>query len=148
MIYQTIPVQYLDHTDLLKAIKEAMMLSRYANHLANTATERLMDDELSSGEAVDIGEKINILKNIECMVNHWIELLAKVASKCKIVSLKPDDKKIEDYLDKVANDFNDAYKEWKQQLPPLATKYNIEIIKYSSDFSNNGEVERAIEMCT
>ena len=67
MIYQTIPVQYLDHDDLLKAIRVAWVLGRLAVNWANKAIEDLMNDDVTSGTAVNIGEFVNYAKNVECI---------------------------------------------------------------------------------
>ena len=73
MIYETIPAKYFDHTALAKAIGEAFAIRDCAGYWANKAADELTDDRMSSGEAVEIGQFINWAKNIEFLVNHWIE---------------------------------------------------------------------------
>ena len=91
MIYETIPVHYFDHTVLHKAIVEANVICERISSLAYEAAEALMDDDVTSGEAVELGEMINILKNVEWVVEHWLEVLAPIASKCKIYGVKIED---------------------------------------------------------
>ena len=79
MIYETIPAHYFDHTDLLKAIIASKVLSENANHWAYLATEELMEKDLTSGQAFEAGNMINILKNIEWCVNYWEEIFIYVA---------------------------------------------------------------------
>ena len=68
MIYETIPAKYFDHTALAKAIGEAFAIRDCAGYWANKAADELMDDRMSSGDAVEIGEFINWAKNIEFLV--------------------------------------------------------------------------------
>ena len=65
MIYETIPVHYFDHAALLKAIVEANVLCECTSCLSNQAAEARMDDDVTSGDAVQFGKIINILENIE-----------------------------------------------------------------------------------
>ena len=74
MIYETIPATYFDHTALAKAIGEAFAIRGCAGYWANKAADELMDDRMSSGDAVEIGQFINWAKNIEFLVNRWIEV--------------------------------------------------------------------------
>ena len=62
--------------------------------MAYEAAEALMDDDVTSGDVVELGEMINIMKNLEWVVEHWLEVLAPIASKCKIYE---DREKIKDY---------------------------------------------------
>ena len=79
MIYETIPAHYFDHTDLLKAIIASKVLSKNANHWAYLATEELMEEDLTSGQAFEAGNMINILKNVECAVDYWKKIFINVA---------------------------------------------------------------------
>ena len=159
MIYQTIPVQYLDHDDLLKAIQVARVLNRLAGHWANEAIEDLMNDDVTSGTAVNIGKFVNHAKNIECITSHWFDSLFDKASEiasamgCGVLSFtyrcKKDD---DDYIDKMmlatSNSpilyvLQNAYDEWTQQLLlPLSMKYKWALKEGICDFSNNGVMER------
>ena len=153
MIYETIPVHYFDHTALLKAVVEANVLCEYTSCLANQAAEELMDDDVTSGEAVGLGVMVNMLKNIEWVVEHWLEVLAPIASKCKIYGVKSEDYHYE-YEEKIdtelANEslmipkvISDFYDEWEQHLHPLARKYNIPVARNKGvDFKKNGMAER------
>ena len=157
MIYETIPVQYLDHTALLKALNEANDLISWANFFADDASERLMNDDVTSGTAVRIGKFINQTKNIVYVLEHCYNHLAETACECKIVIPDPGD----DYVDKIEMQLEtlkngnkpikpgelleNAFDEWSKQLPLLARKYNIPIKKIEFNHSNNGEAQRSIE---
>ena len=90
MIYETIPAKYFDHTALAKAIGEAFALIEMVRYHANEAADQLMDDSMSSGDAVQIGEFINWAKNIEFHVNHWIEVFNDITDKMDIHPLFMD----------------------------------------------------------
>tara|TARA_R110001606_G_C14982862_1_gene604648 strand:+ start:60 stop:557 length:498 start_codon:yes stop_codon:yes gene_type:complete len=155
MIYQTIPVQYLDHDDLLKAIRVAWVLGRLAVNWANKAIEDLMNDDVTSGTAVNIGEFVNYAKNVECITYHWYDFLFDKASKFKIITLsftyrcKKDDY---DYIDKmmlaasnspIRDVIQNAYNEWTHQLLlPLSMKYKWAVEEFDCDFTSNGVAER------
>ena len=94
MIYETISVHYFDHTALLEAIQEANAIRVECAYWANKAAEHLMDDDVTSGQAVQTGEFMNWAKNIEYIVSHWIEILAEKAFECKIYIFSFD----EDYI--------------------------------------------------
>ena len=153
MIYETIPAHYFD---LLKAIIASKVLSENANHWAYLATEELMEKDLTSGQAFEAGNMINILKNIEWCVNYWEEIFIYVARN-KVSYYKGLDyyKGLEDYKDEyhrrivtelnneslmIPDVFHDFYDEWSEQIVhPVARKYNIEVIsQQEQDFKKCG----------
>jgi len=164
MIYETIPAHYFDHTDLLKAIIASKVLSENANHWAYLATEELMEKDLTSGQAFEAGNMINILKNVECAVDYWKKIFTNVAKKSfgQNFCCVDDDhyKELEDFRDEyersmgteldngslmIPDVFHDFYDEWREQIVlPVARKYNIEV--YSSqqeqDFRKCGIAEK------
>ena len=149
---------YFDHTGLVKAIVEANVISAYANYWANTATEHLMDDNVTSGIAFKMGHMINMLKNVEHIVDHWVEILNFTAFEFNwcadqdyFETIKHHrenyDIKIATKLDNkslmIPDVIGDFYREWEQRLNPLARKYNIAITtKRGADFTKNGTAER------
>ena len=157
MIYETIPVNYFDHTALLEAIQEANSIRVGCAYWANEAAEYLIDDDndVTSGQAVETGEFINWNKNIEYLVNHWIYTLTVKVLECKMnipsfdesytdalfhkMFIKKNDGKVHPY-----SAINDAYKEWKQKIEVLARNYKIEVARLRTDFYSNGEAEREI----
>ena len=151
MIYQTIPVRYIDHADFLKAIIEANVLIGFAMMWAEQGLECLMQDNVTSGEAVYIGRFINYAKNIEYGVNQWLNTLCEIAGECNIII--PDDLVDNDvgvmYAKKLNTERKDnqksiinQYSEWTQQLLPLSKKYKFMVRGAYMNFSNNGEAER------
>ena len=154
MIYEIIPAKYFDHTALAKAIGEAFAIRDCAGYWANKAADELMDDRMSSGEAVEIGQFINWAKNIEFLVNRWIEVFNDITDKMDIDPLYMVEmfmahnymiQKTHDEMkktDSVIDCINGVYKEWKQQLGILARKYKIPTDTYRSDLLSNGEAER------
>ena len=153
MVYDTIPMYYFDHTDLLKAIVEANVISAYAKDFANTATEHLMNDNITSGIAFNMGNTINMLKNVEHIVDHWVEILISTvviaADKDYSETIKHHQKyyriRIATKLDNVVripDVIDDFYREWEQHLVPLARKYNIAITNHKVNITQNGIAER------
>ena len=155
MIYETIPVNYFDHTALLEAIQEANSIRVGCAYWANEAAEYLMDDDndVTSGQAVETGEFINWNKNIEYLVNHWIYTLTKIVLECKM-NIPSFDKSYTDALFHkwfmMENDgkldpysaINDAYKEWKQHTEILARNYGVKVARFRTNMCSNGEAER------
>ena len=155
MIYETIPAKYFDHTALAKAIGEAFAIRNCAGYWAKEAADVLMDDRMLSGDAVEIGVFINWLKNIEFLVNRWIEVFNDITDKMDIdrplfidkvdMSVNYMIQKTNDEIEKTDSVFdciNGVYKEWNQQLGILARNYKIQMGTYRSDLFSNGEVER------
>ena len=154
MVYDTIPMYYFDHTDLLKAIVEANVISAYAKDFANTATEHLMNDNITSGIAFNMGNTINMLKNVEHIVDHWVEILISTvviaADKDYSETIKHHQKyyniKIATKLDNkslmIPDVIGDFYREWVKHLDPLARKYNIAITTNRLYLEKNGIAER------
>ena len=94
---------------------------------------------MTSGQAFDMGNMINILKNIECSVDYWKEIFIDVAknkvssgSFCQNFCCVHDDhyKELEDYRDEyerrmgteldneslmIPDVFHDFYDEWREQ---------------------------------
>jgi len=168
MIYETIPAHYFDHTDLLKAIIASIVLSKNADHWAHLATEELMEEDLTSGQAFEAGNMINILKNIEWCVNYWKEIFINVAknkvssgSFCQFFCCVHDDhyKELEDFRDEyersmgteldngslmIPDVFHDFYDEWHEQIVhPVARKYNVPVVtSQEQDFRKCGIAEK------
>jgi len=157
MIYETIPMYYFDHTDLVKAIVEANVISAYAKDFANKATEHLMDDNITSGIAFKMGETINMLKNVEHIVDHWVEILKFTAFELNWCAdqdyfeisehhRKNYDIKVATELDNksltIPDVIGDFYREWEQHLNPLARKYNITTTTNMVNIRKNGIAER------
>ena len=148
---------YFDHTDLIKAIVEANVISAYAKEYANTATEHLMNDNITSGIAFNMGETINMLKNIEHIVDHWVEILNFTAFELNWCADQDYFETIKHHREnydikfatKLANEsltipdvIGDFYKEWHKQFDPLARKYNIATTTNIVNIRKNGIAER------
>ena len=147
---------YFDHTDLVKAIVEANVISAYAKYLANTAAEDLMDDNITSGIAFKIGNAINMLKNVEHIVNHWEEILNFTAFELNWCADQDYFETIKHHREnydirigtklenvvRVPDVIDDFYREWEQHLDPLARKYNIAITTNRLYLEKNGIAER------
>ena len=84
MIYETIPAKYFDHTALAKAIGEGVILREFAEWFANKAANDLLDDDVTSGLAVNIGDFMNYAKNIEFLVHNWLESFHKIADEYEL----------------------------------------------------------------
>ena len=147
---------YFDHTDLVKAIVEANVISAYAKYLANTAAEDLMDDNITSGIAFKIGNAINMLKNVEHIVNHWEEILNFTAFELNWCADQDYFETIKHHREnydirigtklenvvRVPDVIDDFYREWEQHLVPLARKYNIAMTSHKVNITQNGIAER------
>ena len=109
-----------------------------------------MDDDVTSGSAVCIGEFINAAKNMEDYVDYWYNNLAETACECKIVIPDPGDDydKIGMQLETIGKPWvilENAFDEWCEQLPLLARKYNIPIKEIELNYANNMEAQNIIE---
>jgi len=136
-------------TALAKAIGEAFAIRDCAGYWANKAADELMDDRMSSGDAVEIGEFINWAKNIEFLVNHWIEGFNHIIDKIDmavnyIIQKTCDEIEKTDSRKHVFDSISGVYEELNQQVGILARNYKIQMGTIRSDLFSNGEVERVM----
>ena len=147
MIYQTIPAKYLDqHTDLNEALAEGAILRNICQIEANMAAEELMQTE-SSGDALDLGKEINVLKNLEYTIDKIGPILVEFAMDLNL-DYHSFDYDQRAYLDKhKGNNSMTMFSMWNTKVTSLVQKYDVSN-KYTrtrleSDFSEYGAAERA-----
>ena len=156
MIYETIPAHYFDHTALFEAISEAAGISTCVEFLAQFAADSLIEQDMTSGAAMNAGQFINWAKNIEVITDRWIHLLSEKAYDSPLSSL-PDKDKLganfrDNLLDKCAEAYDDdkpfrdaidpVYWKWVERLKVLAKNYKIPANTYRSSMMLNGEAEK------
>ena len=125
-----------------------------------------MEKDLTSGQAFEAGNMINILKNIEWYVNYWKEIFIDVArnrhlfpQNFLLIHSYDYYKGLEDYGDEygrrigtelnneslmIPDVFHDFYDEWHEQIVhPVARKYNIKVRSQQvQDFRKCGIAEK------
>ena len=153
MIYKTIPGKYLDLSDLAKFLRQGLALRSIASWVADEGLEKLQQD-LTSGQAVIVGQNINAVKNMEF---HTIDIMKKLCTliqqKYKNISEQQLDEAshVADEVLKAVQDshlvgLRKAYHDWQDQIPHILDKYAKGYGSYHEvadfDMCEYGAVER------